>query len=83
MGRQHTIYLSDASFENLMTLKNDDESMSQVIRNALAVCADNKDTFDLVAYQNKKIDAYKRKLSVIEHRVCKKCYNDLARKAVF
>ena len=83
MGRQHTIYLSDASYENLMALKNDDESMSQVIRNAIAVCADNKDTFDLVSYQNKKIDALLRKLAVIEHKVCKKCHDDLARKAIF
>ena len=82
MGRQHTIYLSEASFANLLTLKNDDESMSQVIRNALAVCADNKDTFDLVAYQNKQIDAFRRKLARVEIRVCSECHTDLTDEGV-
>jgi len=82
MGRQHTIYLSDVTYSAMMSLKKDDESMSQVIRNALEICNANKETFDLVAYQEKKIDAYKRKVASIQIRVCNKCHDDLYNKGL-
>ena len=82
MGRQHTIYLSDASFEALMTLKKADESMSQVIRNSLSVCAENQESFDLVSNLNKQNDALRRRLARVEIRLCNRCLNDLKREAI-
>jgi predicted CopG family antitoxin len=81
MGRQHTIYMSDVTWEQLQSLKKGDESMSQVIRNAVKLCAANQDTFDLVAGQQIEIDAHKRRrkhmLDAIQIINCKKCYNRL------
>ena len=73
MGRQHTIYLSDVTYSAMMSLKKEDESMSQVIRNALEICNANKETFDLVAYQEKTIEMYKRRVSYYQNQMCKKC----------
>ncbi len=73
MGRQHTIYISDVTFAAMQSLKKEDESMSQVIRNALEICNANKETFDLVAYQEVTIEAYKRKVTYYQNQMCKKC----------
>ena len=73
MGRQHTIYLSDVTYAAMQSLKKEDESMSQVIRIALEICNANKETFDLVAYQEIKIEAYKRKVDYYLNQMCKKC----------
>ena len=77
MGRQHTIYLSDVTYAAMQSLKKEDESMSQVIRNALEICNANKETFDLVAYQEIKIKAYEKRLSAMAEIHCKQCYNRL------
>jgi len=77
MGRQHTIYMSDVTWEQLNSLKKGDESMSQVIRNALEICAANIDTFDLVAGQQVEIEAYKRKVAYIVSQICKRCAKEL------
>ena len=79
MGRQHTIYLSDVTYSAMMSLKHDDESMSQVIRNAIDICNANKETFDLVKYQTIVIEAYKRKVSMLEKEMCQRCKNELVR----
>ena len=55
----------------------DGESMSQVIRNALEICNANKETFDLVKYQTKKIEAYQRRVESLKREMCKKCQRDL------
>jgi predicted CopG family antitoxin len=73
MGRQHTIYLSDVTYAAMQSLKKEDESMSQVIRNALEICNANKETFDLVAYQEKKIEAYKRQIDALTKLLCHSC----------
>ena len=77
MGRQHTIYLSDDTWQEMLELKRDDETMSAVIRTAIHTCAVNKDKFDLIVYQQKKIEAYERKLSSITRRICTRCHTDL------
>lgn len=77
MGRQHTIYLSESSYADIQNLMIDGESMSQVIRNALEICNANKETFDLVKYQNKKIEAYTRRVNTLESKMCNKCKRDL------
>jgi len=77
MGRQHTIYLSDVTYAAMQSLKQEDESMSQVIRNALEICNANKETFDLVAYQAKMIEQYKRQIARIKIRICNNCHDDL------
>jgi|TARA_Y100000289_G_C3909431_1_gene143768 hypothetical protein len=77
MGRQHTIYLSDSSYADIQNLMKDGESMSQVIRNALEICNANKETFDLVKYQTKKIEAYQRRVESLKREMCKKCQRDL------
>ena len=82
MGRQHTIYLSDITYNAMLNLKKDTDSMSQVIRDAIETCNANKETFDLVAYQQKVIDTYKRRLVSISVRVCNKCHADLVDKGL-
>jgi len=77
MGRQHTIYLSDDTWNEMLELKRDDETMSAVIRTAIHTCAVNKDQFDLIAHQTKVIEAYKRKIARLTIRICKKCHTDL------
>jgi len=77
MGRQHTIYMSDMTWEQLQSLKKGDESMSQVIRNALEICAANKDTFDLVSHQQKIIEAYEKRFAAMEIIYCNQCKNRL------
>lgn len=77
MGRQHTIYMSDVTWEQLQSLKKGDESMSQVIRNALEICAANKDTFDLVSHQQIIIEAHRRKGIYFQENMCKKCAQEL------
>lgn len=79
MGRQHTIYLSDVTYSAMMSLKHEDESMSQVIRNAIDICNANKETFDLVKYQEIKIEALQRKINYLESHLCKKCKLELVR----
>jgi len=77
MGRQHTIYLSDDTWQEMLELKRDDETMSAVIRTAIHTCAVNKDQFDLIVYQTKMIEAYQRKLDSITRRICTPCHTDL------
>jgi len=73
MGRQHTIYLSDVTFAAMQSLKKEDESMSQVIRNALEICNANKETFDLVAHHEKTIEAHKRNIDALTKLLCHSC----------
>ena len=77
MGRQHTIYLSDETWNEMLDIKRDDETMSAVIRNAIHTCWANRDQFDLIVYQTKMIEAYKRKLGSITNRICARCHNKL------
>lgn len=77
MGRQHTIYLSDVTYAAMQSLKHEDESTSQVIRNAIDICNANKETFDLVKYQETKIEALQRKINYLESNMCLKCKKEL------
>jgi len=77
MGRQHTIYLSDVTYSEMESLKHEGESMSQVIRNSIAICHANKDNFELVDYQHKTIEALKRKVAFLQREMCNRCKKDL------
>lgn len=77
MGRQHTIYLSDDTWNEMVELKRNDETMSAVIRTAIHTCAVNKDQFDLIVHQTKMIENYKRQIARITTRICTSCHTDL------
>tara|TARA_R110001599_G_scaffold339752_2_gene559538 strand:- start:436 stop:690 length:255 start_codon:yes stop_codon:yes gene_type:complete len=77
MGRQHTIYLSDDTWNEMLELKRDDETMSAVIRTAIHTCAVNKGQFDLIVHQTKMIEAMKRRIASITNRICTPCHTDL------
>jgi len=82
MGRQHTIYLSDDTWKQMLELKREDETMSGVIRKAIYTCAVNKDQFDLIVVQTKQLDSMKRRIASIQIRVCNKCHDDLYNKGL-
>ncbi len=48
MGRQHTMYMSDATWEQLQRLMGKDETMSATIRRCVQMCSDNLDQFDQI-----------------------------------
>jgi len=55
MGRQHTIYLSDATWEQLQTLMRKDETMSATIRRCIQASYDNIKQFDRIKNLEKLI----------------------------
>jgi len=79
MGRQHTIYLSDVTWEQLQSLKKENKTMSETVRNAIEICAQQSIKFNLVEYQLAVIETYKRKLDFYESKLCNKCKKELLR----
>jgi len=79
MGRQHTIYLSDVTWEQLNSLKKENKTMSETIRIAIEMCAQNSVKFDLIEYQLTVIEAYKRKVLTMKKQLnkCKKCNHEV------
>jgi len=77
MGRQHTIYLSDATWEQLESLKKENKTMSETIRLAIDICAQQQEKFDFIEYQVLTIEAYKRKVKYLNTNMCKKCQEEL------
>ena len=79
MGGQHTIYLSDVTWEQLQSLKKENKTMSETIRMAIDICAQQSVKFDLIEYQTLVIEAYKRKVANYDKEMCKKCKVELVR----
>lgn len=77
MGRQHTIYLSDKTWNELESLRKNEQSMSEVMRVAIAICAKHQEEFDLVAYNLKVLEAYKKRVKNYENNMCNKCKREL------
>ena len=77
MGRQHTIYLSDATWEQLESLKKENKTMSETIRLAIDICGQQQEKFDFIEYQVLVIEAYKRKVKYLNENMCKKCKTEL------
>ncbi len=48
MGRQHTMYMSDATWNQLQVLMGKDETMSATIRRCVQMCHDNLTQFDQI-----------------------------------
>jgi len=48
MGRQHTMYMSDATWNQLQVLMGKDETMSATIRRCIQMCHDNLEQFDQI-----------------------------------
>lgn len=69
MGRQHTIYLSDKTYQEMESLKKEGESMSNVIRTAVQIAYLNIDNYDLVRHQQMKIDALRRQIQFVKEKV--------------
>ena len=55
MGRQHTMYMSDATWTQLKTLMGKDETMSATIRRCIQVCSDNQKQFDQIKLLENRI----------------------------
>lgn len=62
MGRQHTMYMSEATWTQLKTLMSKDETMSATIRRCIQVCSDNLTTFD--------------RIKVLENRIAMLCEDE-------
>lgn len=69
MGRQHTIYLSDKTYQEMESLKKEGESMSNVIRTAVEIAFLNIDNYDLVRHQQMKIAALRKQLDFVKQKV--------------
>ncbi len=48
MGRQHTMYMSDATWNQLQALMGKDETMSATIRRCIDMCFNNLNQFDQI-----------------------------------
>ena len=77
MGRQHTIYMSDKTWSELESLRKNGQSMSEVMRVAIAICAKHQEEFDLLDYNIKMLEAYKKRVANYEKNMCQKCQNKL------
>lgn len=82
MGRQHTIYLSDKTYQEMESLRKQGESMSQVIRTAVNIAFMNIDNYDLVAHQQMKIAALRKQIDTIkaainEHGIPRDMFTEL------
>ncbi len=55
MGRQHTMYMSDATWTQLKALMGKDETMSATIRRCIQVCSDNQKQFDQIKILENRI----------------------------
>ena len=77
MGRQHTIYMSDKTWSELESLRKNGQSMSEVMRVAIAICAKHQEEFDLLDYNIKMLEAYKRRVANYEKNMCRACKNKL------
>jgi len=61
MGRQHTMYISDATWNKLEMLQGGTEkSMSAVIRRSVDLAIENKTEYDLNLMQELKIEALEK-----------------------
>jgi len=75
MGRQHTIYLSDESWDKLMTLKQDGQSMSEVIRRAIVVALNNAIDYN----EQLRVEALRTQVKIrdIVIKNCRKCSKEV------
>lgn len=48
MGRQHTMYMSEATWTQLKALMGKEETMSATIRRCIEVCSNNQTEFDQI-----------------------------------
>jgi len=55
MGRQHTMYMSEATWTQLKELMGKDETMSATIRRCIQVCSDNQKQFDQIKLLENRI----------------------------
>jgi len=60
MGRQHTMYMSDVTWSRLELLKQDEQSMSAVVRQCIDLGVSNKGEFDLFTSNELKIESLKK-----------------------
>jgi len=51
--------------------------MSETIRMAIDICAQQSEKFDFIEYQVLVIEAYKRKVKYLNENMCKKCKTEL------
>lgn len=56
MGRQHTMYISDATWRMMQLLRKDEESMSAVIRKSIELANNQHIQFDAISELEKKKD---------------------------
>ena len=56
MGRQHTMYISDATWRMMQLLRKDEESMSAVIRKSIELANNQHIQYDAISELEKKKD---------------------------
>lgn len=59
MGRQHTMYISDATWRMMQLLRKEEESMSAVIRKSIELANNHHIEYDAISELEKKKDALK------------------------
>jgi len=55
MGRQHTMYMSEATWNQLVLMIRADETMSSTIRRCIQICSENVADFDMIKSKDDEI----------------------------
>lgn len=65
MGRQHTMYMSDATWEQLVLLMRADETMSSTIRRCIQICSENVADFDMIKSKDDEIKKLENMIAML------------------
>jgi len=60
MGRQHTMYMSEATWNQLVLMIRADETMSSTIRRCIQICSENVAQFDMIKNKDDELDRLKK-----------------------
>ena len=65
MGRQHTMYMSDATWNQLVLMIRADETMSSTIRRCIEICSENVADFDIIKSKNDEIKRLENMIAML------------------
>jgi len=65
MGRQHTMYMSDATWNQLVLMIRADETMSSTIRRCIEICSENVGDFDIIKSKNDEIKRLENMIAML------------------
>ena len=69
MGRKHTMYISDATWRMMQLLKQEEESMSAVIRKSIELANNHHIEYDAISELEKKKDILREYVSTRYHLI--------------